>query len=37
MLVAFPETDVVVAVQARFGTLDQVATVLGALRDPAQP
>ena len=37
MLVAFPETDVVVAVQAHIGTLDQVATVVGALRDEAQP
>ena len=37
MLVAFPETDVVVAVQAHFGTLDQVATVVGALREAAQP
>jgi hypothetical protein len=36
MLVAFPETDVVVAVQA-IGTLDQVATIVGALRDAAQP
>jgi hypothetical protein len=36
MLVAFPETDVVVAVQA-IGTLDQVATAVGALRDAAQP
>ena len=37
MLVAFPETDVVVAVQAHIGTLDQVATIVGALRDAAQP
>jgi hypothetical protein len=26
-----------VAVQAHFGTLDQVATVVGALREAAQP
>jgi CubicO group peptidase (beta-lactamase class C family) len=37
MLVVFPETDVVVAVQAHIGTLDQVATIVGALRDAAQP
>jgi D-alanyl-D-alanine carboxypeptidase len=37
MLVAFPETDVVVAVQAHIGTLDQVATIVGALREAAQP
>jgi hypothetical protein len=36
MLVTFPQTDVVVAVQA-IGTLDQIATVVGALRDAAQP
>jgi hypothetical protein len=37
MLVAFPQTDVVVAVQAPIGGLEQVATVVGALRDAAQP
>jgi D-alanyl-D-alanine carboxypeptidase len=37
MLVAFPQTDVVVAVQAHIGTLEQVATVVRALRDAAQP
>jgi len=37
MLVAFPQTDVVVAVQANIGTLPQVATVVGALREAAQP
>jgi hypothetical protein len=36
MLVTFPQTDVVVAVQA-IGTLDQIATVVGALRDAAHP
>ena len=37
MLVAFPQTGVVVAVQANGGTIPQVATVVGALRDAAQP
>jgi len=37
MLVAFPENDVVVAVLANAGTLPQVATVVGALREAAQP
>jgi D-alanyl-D-alanine carboxypeptidase len=37
MLVAFPQTDVVVAVQAPIGTLDQVATMVRALGDAAQP
>jgi CubicO group peptidase (beta-lactamase class C family) len=37
MLVAFPQTGVVVAVQAPIGTIPQVATVVGALRDAAQP
>jgi D-alanyl-D-alanine carboxypeptidase len=37
MLVAFPLTGVVVAVQANGGTIPQVATVVGALRDAAQP
>jgi D-alanyl-D-alanine carboxypeptidase len=37
MLVAFPQTDVVVAVQAQYGTLDEVHTVVAALRDAAQP
>jgi D-alanyl-D-alanine carboxypeptidase len=37
MLVVFPETDVVVVVQANAGTLPQVATVAGALREAAQP
>jgi len=36
ILVTFPQTDVVVAVQA-IGTLDQIATVVGALRDAAHP
>jgi D-alanyl-D-alanine carboxypeptidase len=36
MLVTFPQTEVVVAVQA-IGTLDQIATVVGALRDAAHP
>lgn len=38
MLVAFPQTDVVVAVQAHIripNPLNQVATVVGALRDAA--
>jgi CubicO group peptidase (beta-lactamase class C family) len=37
MLVAFPQTRVVVAVQANGGTIPQVATVVGALSDAAQP
>ena len=37
MLVAFPQTDVVVAVQAPIGTLDQVATMVRALGDAARP
>jgi D-alanyl-D-alanine carboxypeptidase len=37
MLVAFPQTDVVVAVQAHIGDLDQVATVVRALSDVARP
>jgi len=37
MLVAFPQTDVVVVVQAHYGTLEQVHTLVGALRDAAQP
>ena len=37
MLVAFPQTGVVVAVQANGGTIPQVATVVGALRDATQP
>ena len=37
MLVAFPETDVVVAVQAHVGDLPEVATVVGSLKDAAQP
>jgi D-alanyl-D-alanine carboxypeptidase len=37
MLVAFPQTGVVVAVQAPIGTIPQVATVVGALREAAQP
>ena len=37
VLVAFPETDVVVAVQAHVGSLDQVADVVEALREAAQP
>lgn len=37
MLVAFPQTGVVVAVQAPIGTIPQVATVVGALKDAAQP
>jgi D-alanyl-D-alanine carboxypeptidase len=37
MLVAFPQTGVVVAVQANGGTIPQVATVVGTLRDAAQP
>ncbi|MGH2530580.1 MAG: serine hydrolase domain-containing protein [Actinomycetota bacterium] len=40
MLVAFPQTDVVVAVQAHItipNPLNQVATVVGALRDAVQP
>ena len=37
MLVAFPQAGVVVAVQAPIGTIPQVATVVGALRDAAQP
>jgi len=37
MLVAFPQTGIVVAVQAPIGTIPQVATVVGALRDAAQP
>ena len=37
MLVAFPQAGVVVAVQAPVGTISQVATVVGALRDAAQP
>jgi hypothetical protein len=36
-LVAFPQTDVVVAVQSYYGDLDEVHTVVGALRDAAQP
>ena len=36
-LVAFPQTDVIVAVQALLGSLEQVATVVGTLRDAAQP
>jgi CubicO group peptidase (beta-lactamase class C family) len=36
MLVAFPLTGVVVAVQANGGTIPQVATVVGTLRDAAQ-
>jgi CubicO group peptidase (beta-lactamase class C family) len=36
MLVAFPQTDVVVAVQALLGSLEQASTVVGALRDAAQ-
>jgi len=37
MLVAFPQTDGVVAVQAPIGTISQVATVVEALRAAAQP
>jgi CubicO group peptidase (beta-lactamase class C family) len=37
MLVAFPQTDVVVAVQAHVGSLEPVAPVVAALRDAAQP
>lgn len=37
MLVAFPQAGVVVAVQAPIGTVPWVATVVGALRDAAQP
>jgi D-alanyl-D-alanine carboxypeptidase len=37
MLVAFPQTDTVVVVQAHYGTLDEVNTVVAALRDAAQP
>ena len=37
MLVAFPQTGVVVAVQANIESLDQVGTVVAALRDAAQP
>ena len=36
-LIAFPQAGVVVAVQALLGSLEQVATVVGALRDVAQP
>ncbi len=36
-LVAFPQTDVVVAVQAYIGTLYEVGSVVEALRDAAQP
>jgi CubicO group peptidase (beta-lactamase class C family) len=37
MLVAFPRTDVVVAVQAHTGSLQQVADVVEALKEAAQP
>jgi D-alanyl-D-alanine carboxypeptidase len=37
MLVAFPQAGVIVAVQAPIGTIPQVATMVGALRDAAQP
>jgi D-alanyl-D-alanine carboxypeptidase len=36
MLVAFPQTDVVVAVQAHIDYLAQVVTVVGALKDAAE-
>lgn len=36
MLAAFPQTGVVVAVQANIGTLEPVKTVVAALRDAAQ-
>lgn len=36
-LVAFPQRDVVVAVQAYSGTLENVGIVVGALHDAAQP
>jgi CubicO group peptidase (beta-lactamase class C family) len=37
LLVAFPETGVIVAVQANGGGLEEVATVVGALRVAVQP
>lgn len=37
MLVAFPEAGVVVAVQANGGSIPQVATVVGAMKDAAKP